>query len=95
MNIPCCYVTIIVDRINNNVIAFPKIIESVIVDEQDTKYIVKTSKTNGHLRTVKKEWVFFNEQTAKDYMKDNKELQAACEDAKWWLKNYLKKNKEG
>ena len=94
MNIPCYYVTIIVDRINNNVIAFPKIIESVIVDEQDTKYIVKTSKTNGHLRTVKKEWVFFNESSAKAFLENNQTIQDACEDAKWWLTNYLKKNKE-
>ena len=91
MNIPCYYVTIVVDKINNNVIAFPKVIESVIVDEQDTKYIVKTSKTNGHLRTVKKEWVFFNEKTANDYVKDNKELQDACEDAKCWLLYTLNK----
>ena len=95
LNQPCFYVTIIVDRINNTVVSFPKVIESYIVDERDDKYIVQASKTNCHVLSVKKEWVFFNEQAAKDYVKDNKELQDACEDAKWWLKNYLKKNKEG
>lgn len=93
MNIPCYYVAIIVDRVNNNVVSFPKIIESVIVDERENKYIVQSSKTNCHVLSVQKERVFFNEQSAKDYIVDNKELQDACEDAKWWLKNYLKKNK--
>lgn len=93
MNIPCYYVAIIVDRVNNNVVSFPKIIESVIVDERENKYIVQSSKTNCHVLSVQKERVFFNEQAAKDYIVDNKELQDACEDAKWWLKNYLKKNK--
>ena len=92
MNIPCFYITIVVDKVNNGVVAFPKIIESVIVCEQDTKYIVQSSKTNGHLRTIKKEWVFFYESSAKAFLVDNKAIQDACEDAKWWLTNYLKKN---
>lgn len=94
LNQPCFYVAVIIDRINNTVISFPKIIESYIVEERDDKYIVQTSKTNCHVLSVKKERVFFNEQAAKDYVKDNKGLHDACEDAKWWLTNYLKKNKE-
>ena len=46
------------------------------------------------LRTVKKEWVFFNESSAKAFLENNQAIQDACEDAKWWLTNYLKKNKE-
>ncbi len=91
LNQPCFYVAVIVDRINNTVISFPKVIESYIVDERDDKYIVQSSKTNCHVLSVKKERVFFNEQAAQDYVKDNKELQDACEDAKCWLLYTLNK----
>ena len=91
MNTPCFYVTIIVDKIKDTVIAYPKVIESEIVAEQETAYTVKTSKTNGHLRNVKKEWVFYSETSAKAFTHENPELKLACDNAKNWLKDYLKR----
>jgi hypothetical protein len=71
MNIPCYYLTIVIDRINNEIVAFPKIIESIIVDTQDDQIIVQTSVTNAHRRTIKKEWVFLNKSSAEVYLQKN------------------------
>lgn len=88
----CYYITIVVDKVGNNVIAFPKIIESKLVFENEDRCTVQTSKTNAHLRTVKKAWVFYSEASAKAFIHENDELKKACDDAKNWLKDYLTKN---
>lgn len=97
MNIPCYYITIVLDRVNNAIVANPKIIKSIIVDELDNKYIVQSSLTNFHRLSIKKEWTFANESDAKRYIqKHQEEINSLCLDAKWWLENYKRKrNKDG
>lgn len=93
MNLPCFYVTIIVDVVNGTVIAYPKIIESIVTNEVDGRFIVQTSLCNQHLRSVKKDWVFWDKTIAEKYVHNNSELTNACNDARIWLENYLKKKK--
>lgn len=91
MNIPCYYLTVIVDVIKGVAIAYPKLIESVVTNEVDERFIVQTSLTNKHLRTVKKDWVFFDKAIAEKYVHNNPELKNVCQDARIWLEDYLKK----
>ena len=92
----CFYITIVLDRINNTIVASPQIIESFVIDEKDGRCVVQSSITNAHLRTIKREWVFVNECAAKEYVKNHKEeLDNLCEDARWWFENYMKRNKNG
>ena len=92
----CFYITIVLDRINNVIVANPQIIESFVVDEKDGRCIVQSSTTNAHLRTVKREWVFINEYAAKEYVRTHQEeIDNLCADAKWWFENYMKRNKNG
>ena len=65
----CFYITIVLDRINNTIVASPQIIESFVIDEKDGRCVVQSSITNAHLRTIKREWVFVNECAAKEYVK--------------------------
>ena len=70
----CWYLTIILDRIGSEVIAFLKIIESILIREDNSTYIVQKTKTNCHHVSVKKEWVFFSMESANQYIVDNQNL---------------------
>ena len=83
MNIPCYYLTIIIDRINNEIVAFPKIIQSLIIDTEGDKVVVQASMTNAHRHLVKKEWTFLNKSSAEVYVQNHmSELNEFAEFAK-------------
>ena len=65
-------VSILVDRINNKLVATPVVIQTICVGEYEQTYVVQESLTNTHLRQVPKRWMFDDEFSAKQYIVDNK-----------------------
>lgn len=69
MKIPCYYLTVILDRKDGELIAFPKIIQSFIIDTEGDKVVVQASITNCHRHLVPKNWIFLNLSSAQEYMR--------------------------
>ena len=74
-------VSILVDRINNKLVATPVVIHTICVGEYEQTYVVQESLTNTHLRQVPKKWMFDDEAVAQAYIVENKEaLEEQCFD---------------
>lgn len=71
MKIPCYFINILIDKVNDKIVAHPKIFQSVITDTNETHYIVQKSLTNAHLTMVRKDWVFLSESKAQEYLKEH------------------------
>lgn len=69
MQIPCYYLTVILDKQEDKLIAYPKIIQSFIIDVEKDKVVVQASMTNCHRHLVAKNWVFLNLSSAEEYMR--------------------------
>ena len=74
-------VQILVDRINNKLVATPIVVHTILVGEYEHSYVVQRSLTNGHLKQVQKSWLFYDEASAQEYIANNREyLESQCDD---------------
>jgi hypothetical protein len=74
-------VVLVLDRINNNLTAYPTVLHTIYVGEYEDTYVVQHSLTNAHLMQVPKKWLFENEAAAQQYIIDNKDkLEEQCID---------------
>ena len=83
MNETCFYIAIILDRSDKGAIAYPKIIESVLIERGDIYCILQHTKTNAHRIKIRSDRVFASAEEAKKHLNDPS-IAKDCESAVEW-----------